>query len=118
MKLLKKNSISNRILLLVLSFVSLALLIIGMTVIGLRIYSENSQIDKQMKLQLGNHIASIEKVLDKHGEVVSTLGKTIGIIGLDMSSQEYSELLSQCVALNNDTCGVGVFYDYNTFKQE
>ncbi|MBC3796042.1 methyl-accepting chemotaxis protein [Acetobacterium tundrae] len=118
MKMFNRNSISNKIVVLVLIFVALALLIIGVSVIILSINTQNQQIEEQMNLQLNNTIGNVEKSLDNHSKVVSSLSKTIGITGTQMSIQEYSDLLTQNVSLNSDTYGIGVWYDYNGYKPE
>lgn len=71
-----------------------------------------------MNLQLENTIAYVENFLDNHGKVVSSLGKTIGVNGNQMTSQEYNDLLTQYVSLNDNTYGVGVWYDYNGYHTE
>lgn len=71
-----------------------------------------------MTLQLSNTINEIEQVLSNHSKAVSSLSATIGVTGTQMSTPEYSDLLTQYVGLNGDTFGIGVWYDYNGYKPE
>jgi len=118
MKIFNKHSIGNKITSMVIIFVALALLVIGIAVTVLSINTENQQIEERMNLQLNNTIASVEQALDNHGQLVSSLSKTIGVTGTQMTTPEYSELLTQYVGLNADTFGMGVWYDYNGYKPE
>ncbi|MBU4440508.1 MAG: methyl-accepting chemotaxis protein, partial [Firmicutes bacterium] len=118
MKIFNKHSIGNKITSMVIIFVALALLVIGIAVIVLSINTENQQIEERMNLQLNNTISEIEQVLSNHSKATSSLGTTIGITGTQMTAPEYSNLLTQFVGLNDDTYGMGVFYDYNGYKPE
>ncbi|MBI4856652.1 MAG: Cache 3/Cache 2 fusion domain-containing protein [Acetobacterium woodii] len=118
MNIFNKHSIGNKITSRVIIFVALALLVIGIAVIVLSINTENKQIEDQMNLQLNNTISEIEQVLSNHSNSVSSLSKTIGVAGTQMTTPEYNNLLTQYVGLNDDTYGVGVFYDYNSYKPE
>nr|WP_320025837.1 methyl-accepting chemotaxis protein [uncultured Acetobacterium sp.] len=118
MKIFNKHSIGNKITSMVIIFVALALLVIGIAVIVLSINTENQQIEERMNLQLNNTIGEIEQVLSNHSKATSSLGTTIGVTGTQMTAPEYSNLLTQYVGLNDDTYGMGVFYDYNSYKPE
>ena len=118
MNIFNKHSIGNKITSMVIVFVALALLVIGIVVIVLSINTENRQIEEQMNLQLANTITSVEQTLNNHGQVVSSLSKTIGVAGTQMTTPEYSDLLTQYVGLNADTFGMGVWYDYNGYKPD
>lgn len=116
MKIFNKHSIGNKITSMVIIFVALALLVIGITVTVLSITTENQQIKEQMNLQLTQTITEVEQALDKHSKVVESLGTTIGVNGTQMTPAEFSALQTQFVALNPDTYGVGVWYDYNGYQ--
>ena len=118
MKIFNKHSIGNKITSMVIIFVALALLVIGIAVTVLSINTENRQIEDQMNLQLSNTIGEIEQVLSNHSKATSSLSTTIGVTGAQMTIPEYSVLLPQYVGLTDDTYGMGVFYDYNTYKPE
>ncbi|MDO9490986.1 methyl-accepting chemotaxis protein [Acetobacterium sp.] len=118
MSIFNKHSIGNKITSRVIIFVALALLVIGITVTVLSINNENRQIEERMNLQLDNTIASVEQALDNHGQLVSSLSKTIGVTGTQMTTPAYSDLLTQYVGLNADTFGMGVWYEYNGYKPE
>lgn len=118
MKIFNKHSIGNKITSMVIIFVALALLVIGITVTVLSINTENQQIEERMNLQLSNTITSVEQALDNHGQLVSSLSKTIGVTGTQMTVPEYNELLTQYVSLNPDTFGMGVWYEYNGYQPE
>jgi methyl-accepting chemotaxis protein len=111
-----RNSIGNKLTSLVLIFVAIALLLIGIAVIVLSIKTENRQIEERMNLLLNSTINRVEQTLEKHSNVVSSLGKTIGVTGTQMSTQEYHDLLTKYVSLNKDTYGVGVWYEYNGYN--
>lgn len=118
MKIFNKNSIGNKITSMVIIFVALALLVIGITVTVLSINNENRSIEEKMTLQLSNTINEIEQVLSNHSKAVSSLSATIGVTGTQMSTPEYSDLLTQYVGLTDDTYGMGVFYDYNAYQPD
>ncbi len=116
MKIFNKHSIGNKITSMVIIFVALALLVIGITVTVLSITTENQQIEERMNLQLTQTITEVEQALDNHSKVVASLGTTVGVNGTQMTPAEYSALQTQFVALNPDTYGVGVWYDYNGYQ--
>lgn len=116
MKKLNSNSIGSKIVALVLFFVALALLVIGLIVTILSINSENQQINERMKLQLSNTIGNVEKALESHSKIVSSLSRSIGVSGAQMTTADYNTLLTEQVNLNNDTYGVGVWFDYNKYQ--
>jgi methyl-accepting chemotaxis protein len=116
MKIFNKHSIGNKITSMVIIFVALALLVIGITVTVLSINTENQQIEERMNLQLSQIITEVEQSLDNHSKVVSSLSKTIGVTGTQMTVPEYNALLTQYVGLNADTYGAGVWFDYNGYQ--
>lgn len=118
MKIFNKHSIGNKITSMVIIFVALALLMIGIAVTVLSIYTENQQIEERMNLQLNNTIGEIEQVLSNHSKAARSLSTTIGVTGAQMTISEYSDLLPKYVGLTDDTYGMGVFYDYNAYKPE
>ncbi|AWW25832.1 methyl-accepting chemotaxis protein [Acetobacterium carbinolicum] len=113
-----RKSIGNKVTSLVLAFVAMALLLIGITVITLSIYTENKQIEERMNLQLDSTINQVEQTLGNHSDVVRSLGKTIGVTGNQMTTEAYSDLITQYIGLNDDTYGAGVWYEYNCYRTE
>ncbi|MEO1815422.1 MAG: methyl-accepting chemotaxis protein [Acetobacterium sp.] len=116
MKIFNKHSIGNKITSMVIIFVALALLVIGIAVTVLSINTENQQIEERMNLQLSQIITEVEQSLDNHSKVVSSLSKTIGVTGTQLTVPEYNALLTQYVGLNADTYGAGVWFDYNGYQ--
>ncbi|WP_373482272.1 methyl-accepting chemotaxis protein [Acetobacterium sp.] len=116
MKIFNKHSIGNKITSMVIIFVALALLVIGIAVTVLSINTENQQIEERMNLQLSQIITEVEQSLDNHSKVVSSLSKTIGVTGTQLTVPGYNALLTQYVGLNADTYGAGVWFDYNGYQ--
>lgn len=118
MKVFKRNSIGSKIISLVLVFVALALLIIGIIVTVLSINRTNREIKERMNLQLANTIASIDETLSNHGQVMSSLSKTIAVTGTQLALLDYGSLLPEYVGLNDDTFGAGVYYEINSYRPD
>lgn len=118
MKKFKGNSIGFKIISLVVVLVALALTIIGLVVTVLSINRTNTEIEARMNLQLANTIASIEETLSSHGQVMSSLSKTIAVTGKQLPLSDYGDLLTEYVCLNDKTFGTGVYYQPNTYQAD
>ncbi|MGD9474074.1 MAG: methyl-accepting chemotaxis protein [Eubacteriaceae bacterium] len=116
MNIFEKNSVGYKILWPVLITVTLALLLISIAVTVLNINTVNEQIDTMSNIRLEETIQSLEGKLEVHAQLVDGLGSSLGVSGTGIPSSDYQALLTSQVALNNDTYGSGVFYDYYAYS--
>lgn len=77
---------------------------------------------KEIELKLKNQIIAtgqeLEKYLIANKKVAYGLSKTIESIGMDLTKEEYIELLTRYPKSNNETLGNGVWYEYNKYRND
>jgi len=94
MNIFEKNSVGYKILGPILITVTLALLIISISVTVLNIITVNQQIDTMSTMRLDQISQDLEGKLDNHAQIVNSLGTTLGVAGSVVPSQDYASLLT------------------------
>ncbi|MDP4143849.1 MAG: methyl-accepting chemotaxis protein [Bacillota bacterium] len=115
---MKIRSIQSRTLLCVLPMALVAML--ALTAIS---YSSgkalvNAEIDSKMKNQLEAISEDMQKKLEKHSQIPVTLAKVAGTSGTVLSKDNYESMLEGAVNTNEDTFGVGVWFEPYKYKSD
>lgn len=74
------------------------------------------QLDEQMGTKLKETTESISRLLTVEKESARTFAKTIEVNGDLLSENNYDEMLINYIGLNQQTFGMGVWFDKNTFS--
>lgn len=70
-----------------------------------------AEISRSIEFQVQQSVKSIEINLSDHAKLVEALSKTVGESGKLIKPESYKSILQKTVALNNDTFGMGVWYE-------
>ncbi|MBU5591171.1 methyl-accepting chemotaxis protein [Clostridium sp. MSJ-4] len=104
-------------------FIMLPPIIISMIVLTLLGYQVsrniiNNQIEDKMKAQMNGTIENIEKSLSKNKKIAETLSKTIEFSADVLQKNNYEEFVKSFVSLNEETYGVGIWFEPYKYKQD
>ncbi|WP_032122086.1 methyl-accepting chemotaxis protein [Clostridium amazonitimonense] len=104
-------------------FIMLPPIIISMIVLTLLGYQVsrniiNNQIEDKMKTQMNGTIENIEKSLSKNKKIAETLSKTIEFSADVLQKNNYEEFVKSFVSLNEETYGVGIWFEPYKYKQD
>ncbi|GAA0117023.1 methyl-accepting chemotaxis protein [Clostridium senegalense] len=108
---LKKKSIKNQILLLLLPLTIGAMIVmvgISYTTAQKILFSE---IDEKMSYQTNSTIEFISKLLDRHGQIARTLASSAKSFNGDINENNSQNLVKSFIETNNETFGSGIFYE-------
>ncbi|MCC5912229.1 MAG: methyl-accepting chemotaxis protein [Clostridiaceae bacterium] len=111
----KRKSVAGSIVVNVIPVVLIMLIIISS--VGYT-FSKNiivTQLDNQMHTKLAETITSIENVLFTQKSVAKSLAKTIETNFHNMTIEDYDNLLVNYIAMNNETFGMGVWFEAYVF---
>ena len=71
----------------------------------------NREITAKMNFNMTGVINEIDVILTKHSRLSSTLARVVEATGTSFSRAQYIEILNRFVKLNDDTLGVGLWYE-------
>ncbi|HBV98534.1 MAG TPA: hypothetical protein DEF36_16060 [Desulfotomaculum sp.] len=69
------------------------------------------EISEKMDMRFNNIMAGFEEKISAHQRISETLAVIVEGKGLEMSREEFGELLQRLVMVNDDTLGMGVWYE-------
>jgi methyl-accepting chemotaxis protein len=117
-KKLRFRTIRARILVMLLPLAILPLLIL--TAISYQSSSSiiNDQIDEKMDAMLSSTSQSIVNLLAQHSKIPESLARNVEVNGMQMTKEQYVELLQKYVGMNQQTLGAGVWFELNKYRAD
>ncbi|MFL0198191.1 methyl-accepting chemotaxis protein [Clostridium sp. WILCCON 0269] len=115
--MIRIKSIRTRTIITILPVTIMVLIILsvlsyytGKNIISQQIDSKISYKMSELKLSVNNRVAS-------HSRIAETLARNIEVCGNTMSKDEYKSLVQKYTAINEDTFGVGVWFEPYKYKE-
>lgn len=114
--MIKIKSIRTRTIITILPVTIMVLVILSVLsyYTGRKIISE--QIDREISYKINELKLSVNNKITSHSRIAEILARTVEVLGNTMSQDEYKNLVQKYVAVNEDTFGVGVWFEPYKYK--
>ncbi|OAA91571.1 methyl-accepting chemotaxis protein [Clostridium ljungdahlii] len=115
--MIKIRSIRARTIIAILPITIMILIILSVLsyYTGRKIISQ--QIDSKISYKMNELKLSVNNRITSHSRIAETLARTIEASGNTMSTDEYKNLVQKYAAINDDTFGVGVWFEPYKYKE-
>ncbi|WP_333860740.1 methyl-accepting chemotaxis protein [Clostridium sp.] len=114
--MIKIKSIRTRTIITILPVTIMVLVILSVLsyYTGRKIISE--QIDREISYKINELKLSVNNKIISHSRIAEILARTVEVSGNTMSQDEYKNLVQKYAAVNEDTFGVGVWFEPYKYK--
>ncbi|AZV57580.1 methyl-accepting chemotaxis protein [Clostridium sp. AWRP] len=114
--MIRIKSIRTRTIIAILPVTIIILIILSVLsyYTGRKIISQ--QIDSKISYKMNELKLSVNNRITSHNRIAETLARTIEVSGNTMSTDDYKNLVQKYAAINDDTFGVGVWFEPYKYK--
>lgn len=110
------GSINRRIISILAPIIIIAFIVLSIITYNYSNRVIQNQITNGMDYQVQDTIRTVEIGLVNHARLAQTLAKTVGVSGTAIDPNSYTKIFKDTISLNNDTFGMGVWYEPYKYK--